>query len=72
MPQTRKVHAVFHHIEDFCDDKQLGLGFCSEQAMESVHFDFNNLWSKYCVSENHSSYGQRLYDAVVAYNSHHL
>lgn len=38
---TPKVHAVYHHIKDFCSKNQHGLGFYSEQTIESVHHDFS-------------------------------
>ncbi|CAH0547097.1 unnamed protein product [Brassicogethes aeneus] len=37
---TPKVHAVFYHITQFCKENNMALGFFSEQAMESIHFDF--------------------------------
>jgi hypothetical protein len=66
---TPKVHAVFFHIAEFCNKTQQGLGFFSEQAMESVHFDFNSVWKKYKVSRDHSDYSSRLLRAVCEYNS---
>lgn len=69
---TPKVHAVFHHVEDFCSKNQKGLGFFSEQAMESVHFDFKNVWSKYEVSVNHPEYSQHLLRAICDYNGLHV
>lgn len=69
---TPKVHAVFYHIEDFCENSKRGLGFYSEQAMESVHSDFKTVWNKYKVSETHSDYDSRLLKAVIEYNSNHI
>lgn len=43
---TPKVHAVFCHVEDFCELKNIGLGIYSEQAMKTVHHDF----SSFCYS----------------------
>ena len=34
---TLKIHAVFWHIEYFCNVKKKALGYYSEQAMESAH-----------------------------------
>ena len=39
---TPKIHAVFYHVSEFCSKHLKGLGFYSEQAMESVHFDFKS------------------------------
>ena len=70
---TPKVHAVFHHISEFCDVVKKGLGPWSEQTSESLHSDFKKLWQNYKVRDNdHQQYGKRLLDAVVAYNSQHL
>ena len=47
IPVTPKVHAVLDHIQDFLEDKEdVGLGPYSEQASESVHHDFNRLWTE--------------------------
>lgn len=68
---TPKVHAVFFHVPDFCDEKQAGLGFYSEQAMESVHSDFKHVWNKYKVAKDHPDYDEKLYRAICEYNSLH-
>ena len=72
LPVTPKVHAVFYHVEDFCKEKKKGLGFYCEQAVEPVHHDFDCTWSKHRVSENHHLFQEKLYDAVIDYNSNHL
>lgn len=69
---TPKVHAVFFHIGQFCKLHGIGLGFFSEQAMESVHFDFKSFWEKNKVAENHPDYAKKLLRAVCQYNSLHL
>ena len=43
---TPKVHAVFYHVSEFCEKKQMGLGFFSEQEMECVHFEFKRIWQR--------------------------
>ena len=69
---TPKVDAVFHHVKDFCSQRKMGLGYYSEQAMESVHFDFAAMWCNYCVHENHPDYEKRLFRAIIEYNSSHI
>lgn len=69
---TPKVHAVFFHVEDFCDLKNIGLGFYSEQAMEAVHFDFNSFWQRYKVPIKNPEYSSKLKRALCAYNSLHV
>lgn len=69
---TPKVHAVFFHVEKFCNEHQKGLGFYSEQAMEAVHYDFSKTWAKYKVSRNNTNYGNKLLRAVCEYNALHV
>lgn len=69
---TPKVHAVFFHIQDFCDRTQMGLGVFSEQAMKSVHFDFNSVCQKYKLSPDHPEYSSKLLRAICEYNSLHV
>lgn len=69
---TPKVHAVFFHVEQFCAIKGVSLGFFSEQAMESVHFDFKTTWEKNKVSVNHPDYPEKLLRSVCSYNSLHV
>lgn len=70
---TPKVHAVMHHIKDFCNNTGKGLGPWSEQTSESVHHDFCQTWEKYKIRRSdHPNYGKKLLDAVRFYNSQHL
>ena len=46
---TQKVHAVIHHIPEFCSLTGRGLAPWSEQAGESVHHDFNQMWEKFKI-----------------------
>lgn len=69
---TPKVHAVFEHEPYFCKKYKRGLGFYSEQAMESVHADFKNVWTKYKVDQTHPDYAGRLLKAITEYNSRHI
>lgn len=70
---TPKVHAVFHHVKEFCDLTNTGLGQWSEQTGEAVHFDFMHVWENYKrKSTSHPEYATRLYRAVCAYNGRHV
>jgi hypothetical protein len=69
---TPKVHAVIHHIIQFCEPRGMGLGQWSEQASEAVHSDFNATWLKYKVPEHHPHYGNQLLHSVREYNAHHI
>jgi len=69
---TPKIHAIFFHVKDFCIEKQKSLGLFSEQSMESVHFDFKLVWSKYKLNSDHSDYPRQLFRAVCEYNGLHL
>lgn len=44
---TLKVHAVFFHVTQFCSKHNKALGFYSEQAIESTHFEFKSIWDGY-------------------------
>lgn len=69
---TPKVHTVFFHVAHFCNKNNKGLGFFSEQAVESAHYDFNTTWHKYRVGNEHPQYSSRLLKAVQEYNSCHI
>lgn len=69
---TPKVHAVFFHVTYFCSKMHRGLGFFSEQAMESVHSDFQKTWAKYKVKSINPEYAVKLLKAVREYNSCHI
>ena len=61
-----KVHAVFFHVSEFCGLKEMGLSPCSEQASESVHYDFKQKWQTFKIRDtNHPEYGKRLLEAIV-------
>lgn len=69
---TPKVHAVFFHVPYFCRKMDCGLGYYSEQAMESVHHDFKNTWVNYKVNGTHPDYNTKLLRAVREHNSRHV
>lgn len=69
---TPKIHAVLHHVKEFCSFKQAGLGKWSEQAGEALHHDFLNVWENYKTrSTKHADFGERLLRATCAYNGRH-
>lgn len=68
-----KIHCILVHVPQFLADKGgKGLGVWSEQASESVHYDFGNLWQSYKRSLCHADYESQLYRCVVTYNSRHI
>ena len=70
---TPKIHAVFYHIEEFCEIVKMPLGPFSEQTAESLHSDFKAIWKNYKVRDTgHDEYSKRLLESVIAYNSGHL
>ena len=70
---TPKIHAVFHHVEEFCTCKGRGLGPWSEQTSESLHHEFNECWNKYIIKDEESEkYGDRLLKAVNMFNNLNL
>ncbi|KAJ8672767.1 hypothetical protein QAD02_004027 [Eretmocerus hayati] len=69
---TPKVHAVFNHVKYFCEKVGRGLGFYSEQSVESVHADFKTTWNRYKFNNSNSEYYEKFLSAVCQYNSHHV
>ena len=57
---TPKVHAVMHHISEFCEKTGRGLGPWSEQASESIHHDFKQTWQRFKINKtDHELYGKK-------------
>ena len=69
---TPKVHVVFHHVAQFCSRYKMGLGFFSEQATESTHFDYNKHFENFKVPEISDQFFSKTWRAVCSYNSSHL
>jgi len=70
---TPKLHSIFHHVPEFCDKFDKGLGLFSEQSFESLHHNFQQTWNNYKVNNlRHPSYGERLLRAVSTFNSRHI
>lgn len=46
-----KVHAVFFHIQEFCDLTGSRLGTWNEQLVSHYNQEFNKCWEKYLVKE---------------------
>ena len=63
---TPKVHAVFHHIAEFCDVVQMGLSLWSEQTTESLHSDFSTVWNNFKVRNTNP----RVWPATAKGNSY--
>lgn len=73
IPVTPKVHAIFFHVLDFCKENNCSLGFYSEQAVESIHYDFNKIWSNYFVKNRENPrYDNSLLRAVQQFNARHI
>ena len=72
---TPKVHILITHVPDFCMKHGRSLGWYSEQALESCHYDFlRNTWEKqgYKRQLGHPDYAKSLLAAVIAYSSKHI
>ena len=71
---TPKIHIIEQHVVEFLRAKgeTAGLGFWSEQAMESGHHDFKLEWEKVKVSANHKQYSERLFNTAVRYAGKHI
>ena len=72
-----KVHALVIHVPEFLDSMQesypdKGLGFWSEQASETVHYDFKQFYEQgYKIPSCHNLYSAKLLRSVIVYNSRH-
>lgn len=70
---TPAVHVLLCHVVQFCRFFKCSLGKFSEQASESVHRDFKDLWeSSGKVDPFHKNYEKNLYLTVLRYNGRHL
>ena len=69
---TTKAHVIFEHVVQQIERTGQALGIFSEQAFESVHYDFLETWKRFKVTPEHKEYGQKLLAAVVNYNSFHI
>ena len=76
---TVKVHIVEVHLVQFFERQKAlgnggkGLGFWSEQGVETSHSDFAHLWDdgKYVRDMSHHQYDSQLKKCGVTYNSRH-
>ena len=53
-------------------EEKHGLGFFSEQAMESMHKELKVEWGKEKVDIKHPLYGEKLLNTVVRINGKHI
>uniref|UniRef100_A0A1I8HLA7 Solute carrier family 35 member F4 n=1 Tax=Macrostomum lignano TaxID=282301 RepID=A0A1I8HLA7_9PLAT len=67
---TPKVHAVIDHVVQFLNMSNLagepkkGLGFWSEQVVETAHHDFSSMWQDFRIDFHHPSYPDRLRNSM--------
>ena len=70
---TPKIHAVMHHVSEFCHLTGRGLGPWSEQTGEAIHHDFKQTWKRFTIKDTQcENYGKHILQAVSTYNSQHL
>ena len=72
---TPKVHILVKHVPYFIKKHNCSLGWYSEQALESVHYDFyKNCWEKQRYKRNlgHPDYAKNLMRAVIVYSSRNI
>ena len=69
-----KVHLLESHAVEFIKMKgeEHGLGFYSEQAMESMHKELKLEWGSEKVDVKHPNYGDNLKKTTVRINGKHL
>ena len=66
---TPKIHSVFRHLPEFLEPYKSGLSRFSEQALESVHHEYNEIWRRYKVSPMSPVYDIKLLQSVTCFNS---
>ena len=69
-----QVHLLESHTEEFLKMKaeKYGLGFYSEQAMESMHKELKKEYGVDKVDVKHPNYGSRLLKTVIRINGKHI
>ena len=69
-----KVHLLESHAVEFLEmmGEEHGLGFYSEQAMESMHHELLQEWGGEKVDEEHPEYGLKLECTMVRVNGKHI
>ena len=65
---------VMTHVKQFLEMKAdgKGLGYWSEQAFESVHADFKEMWETVKVDIDHPEFLTKLLSCVIRWNSRHI
>ena len=51
------------------DGCTVGLDFMREQTMEAIHANVKSKWEKVKLGPQHSEYGKKLTEFIVAFNS---
>ena len=71
---TPKVHLLETHASEFLEmmGGEHGLGYYSEQAMESMHKDLKKEWQGEKLDENHPNYPEKLCKTTVRVSGKHL
>ena len=69
-----KVHLLETHAMEFLIGKgeKHGLGYYSEQAMESMHKELKSEWGSEKVDVKHPNFGDNLKKTIVRINGKHL
>ena len=71
LPCSTKVHVTCRHIVTFIQNylpPGKGLGYVSEQAVESSHSRFLKVWNRYKCNEEVATYPKCIYNAVCEAN----
>ena len=66
---STKMHSYFFHVEQWIDIHKCALGKFSEQAIESLHKEFDDFWERYKVRNFNPNLGPRQEASVDAFNS---
>ena len=71
---SHQVHLLETHAVQFLEMKgeEHGLGYYSEQAMESFHHEMKEEWQADKVDVKHPKYGKKLKCTTVRMNGKHI
>ncbi len=66
------MHVLQFHVEEFIAKQNFSLGIYSEQAIEAVHYDFDEFQSKYVPHSQKENLHLSQLRSVCVYNASHL
>lgn len=69
---TPKLHILFEHVNQFLRGKTKGLGQYSEQAAESLHYEFGEFFKNYKSKADSPQKEQKARSAIIQLNAKNI